>query len=372
MPGASTMPDRLPGTCEELTAAADILEGHVKELDSIGDLEEIPKNKREQLERFLKLSEEISKKFRGDPHLSGPASTRPSIEQINIDNTEREWVRIGLAQIDFKLTHKFPYALMENISLGTKNKIFKALEIAKKENLDIICFPELSFIEEWVEEIVNLFEVGIIVCGSYYGRDNRNICQIIIDGKTYTYAKCHPSIMEEKNGTGMEPGNSLLIFQTKYGKVSVLNCVDFDYEIDNILNNSGVDIIINFRLDIDKDHNFQKRSDTIVDRPDGSRNPVSILHINSRIAEWGSSRGGGGTSIISLEHPHRLQKYKVDGLRPNDGIKYKVCEAKDEMLLIAEINLKEKSEKRTRMGNWYIYKENEWKVIDSKCIWPYE
>lgn len=125
MQGALTMSNDLRGTCDELTVAVDIVERHVRDSDFTRD-----RDKREQIERFLKLSEEISGKFKGNLFLPDLASSRPFIEHIDIDDTKSDWVRIGLAQIDYILTHKFPYVLRDDLKENTKKKIFSALEIA--------------------------------------------------------------------------------------------------------------------------------------------------------------------------------------------------------------------------------------------------
>lgn len=66
----------------------------------------------------------------------------------------------------------------------------------------------------------------IIICGGYYDKGIHNLCQIVIDGKDYSYGKCHWSIMDEPNGKGSKKGDKLFVFQTKYRIVSVLTCVD--------------------------------------------------------------------------------------------------------------------------------------------------
>lgn len=292
------------------------------------------------------------------------------IKYIKIEDTEKnDWIRTCLVQLDFSLTEKFPYILKEKEKV--RKKVFGALKIARKEKVDIIVFPELSFAMEWVERVKREYNHGVIICGSFYDSTNQNLCHIIIDGKDYSYAKNHRSIFEEEIDIGMKPGNKIIIFETKYGKIAVLTCVDFDREFTRIVNNC--DLIINPRYDLDKEHKFQRIADLSIDREDGSRSPTFILQINPKKTRWGSINGGRGTTIIGFEHTYRMTRYRNEGLRPKDGIKYKICEGKDETIIIADIRIGGylPTAKRTNMDrcNWYRYESKRWRILNNKDIW---
>ena len=359
--------------------AVNSLDTFIRRLNKYTSLKEITKDREKRLLQALRLlyvldgelTEEITDKIKGEPFPAKPTllEKKPAVKYINIADTKKDWVRVCLVQLDFSLTRKFPYTLTEEVKEKIRDKVFEALEIAQKEKVDIICLPELSFDKEWTTKIKDRFKEGIIICGSFYDNNNCNCCQIIIDGKDYPYKKCHASIMEEKDGEGMEPGNRLFVFQTKSGKISVLTCVDFDYELTNIISNYDLDFIINHRFDIDREHTFQEKANIIIDRPDGSRYPAFILQVNPKKTEWGKYKGGGGTIIIGWEHTHRITKYIADGLRPNDEIKYKIYEAKDEMMLIAELKIGALTDRRTRVCNWYRYDGKHWALLEDKGIW---
>ena len=166
----------------------------------------------------------------------------------------------------------------------------------------------------------------------------------------------------------MEPGSMIFVFETKYGKIAVLNCVDAHYELIRVLKHE-VDFVINPRYDVDREYAFQRKADILIDQPDGSHDHAFILQVNASKAVAGDSTGGGGTGIIGYEHKYRLNKYRSDGLRPEDEIKYKICQAKDEMMLIVDLSVGEGSKKRTKMGNWYRHDGKSWKPLKSKSIW---
>jgi predicted amidohydrolase len=363
------MTSLMPKRNNELESALDIVEKYIRNLKNCPNAEDIPSGTIDNLRRYFKLTEQIPESIKADLLPTYLEDGYPRIEYIDIDRTSRDWVRVCLVQLDFKLSEKYPYVIKHEHKEEIRSKIMSALKIAKHEMIDIICFPELSFSKEWIDEVCAFYNCGIVICGSYYEGD-KNISKIIIDGKVYDYEKCHSSILEEKvGGIGLEPGETIFVFQTEYGCVSILNCVDFDYEFKKVLDKYKVDIIVNFRCDVDKDLTFQQKANLVIDMPDGSRNQIYILHVNPKDVAFGKARGGGGTSIICYEHMLRLERYKIDGIRPNDGIKYKICEAKGEMMLMAKINIEETSSKRTEICDWYKYNGMDWELMDNFCIW---
>ena len=159
-----------------------------------------------------------------------------------IENTEKRWIRVALAQIGFSLEFnkppkEFGYTLLEKQKL--KTKIFKTLDIAAKNKVDIICFPELCASQEWIEEVKNRWKDIIIVFGSYY-KDGFNTCPIIIGGEDYPIQKINssPHLEKEFLGRCMRRGKRVPVFQTKFGRFVVLICMDFKEEIHRILRES--------------------------------------------------------------------------------------------------------------------------------------
>ncbi|NAS89258.1 hypothetical protein C4E24_05910, partial [ANME-1 cluster archaeon AG-394-G21] len=344
-------------------------------------LDKIPKEVENYLLQLLKatyvldgtLTKEITK---GKPFVAKPTAKEKKLEitYVSIVDTKKDLVKVCLVQLDFSVTTNFPYKLVDEEKDKVRGKVFEALEIAKKENVNIIIFPELSFANEWTKEIKNKYKDMVIICGTFYDDNDRNICKIIIDEKDYSYAKCNYSIMEEPNGKGLKCGDKLFVFQTKYGVISVLTCIDFDKNLRDVKDflsqmNKQLNFVINPRWDIDSEYNFQAKSSLDVDLPNGSRSPTFMLHVNARRTEWANRVGGGGTTIIAFEHIYRIEKYKQDGLRPKDSIKYKIGEAKDEMILIASLNISQTMQRRTEMGNWYRYDGKCWKKLEDRSIW---
>jgi hypothetical protein len=183
--------------------AVNSLENFILSLNNYKSLEEIPEELTESLLRGLNtasvldgiLTDKMSNEIKGKPYETKTTDLEtkkePIIKEIFIANTEKEWVKFCLVQLNFSVEAQpspmeFGFALNESDKI--KNKIFKALEAAKENEVDVICFPELSFAKEWVDEIKSQYKEMIIIGGSYYA-EGYNVCPIIIEGQLYLYRK---------------------------------------------------------------------------------------------------------------------------------------------------------------------------------------
>jgi hypothetical protein len=90
----------------------------------------------------------------------------PPTKTVHISETQKEIVRIAVAQFCFELTESFPFTVKNRDEV--KTKIFSALEIAKYDGANIICLPELCLCEEWISEIEERYPDMIVIGGSFY------------------------------------------------------------------------------------------------------------------------------------------------------------------------------------------------------------
>lgn len=295
---------------------------------------------------------------------------------IHIADTVKDWIKVCIVQLNFsvdRLTspNKFAYVLKEKDEV--KTKVFNALEIAKREEANIICFPELSFDKEWVKEIKDLYQEMIVIGGSYY-ENEFNTCPVIINGHPYYVQKANPSpnFENKRGGRGMRRGKENFVFQTAYGKFAVLICFDYREKVSKILDNldekiKKVDFIIvpEYNKDIET---FQTQADA-----DCRKKPFPyILQVNVWKIE---DKEIGGTCIIGTEHNDSLKGYKKDGYRPTDEkIKYKLIEAKGEMMIIADLDIKRKGVPVPASGDkmnpikCYVNKNDSW-IEDKINTW---
>jgi hypothetical protein len=80
----------------------------------------------------------------------------------------------------------------------------------------------------------------------------------------------------------------------------------------------------------------------------------------------------GGTCTIGSENRKMINRLISEGYRQDDSIKYKLCEANGEMILIADLYLKGieipthvRSEPRIKVHGRYIYEDGLWQKIES-------
>ena len=338
---------------KEFIKSINYLDTFIRVLKRYNNIEEISKEIEELLLHILRISdaldgdltEEITDKIKGKHYTIKPTvkgiEKEPKIIYKYIADLENEWVRFCLVQMDFSLKSQpapkeYGHVLKEKGKI--KNKIFKALDIANKNKVNIVCFPELSFTKEWVEEIKDKYMEMIIIGGSYYD-GGYNVCPIIIDREYIEppYKKCCPSPIEnpETTGRGMKSGNIIYIFQTKCGRFSVLTCIDYTKHSRRVCEyeNNGIDFIINPSCDKNI-FRFQSRCNSDCEDYD-----INVIQVNKAP----DNDKYGGTCIIGKEHDDILYKLINDGFKPEDDIKYKLFQINIETMIIADLNIKIKA-----------------------------
>ena len=257
------------------------------------------------------------------------------ISYIDIDNFKDKALTICLVQLDYEITNDFiPFYLKNKAEV--KKKIIKALEFAENNNVDIICFPELSFDEEFINE-VKKFDKMIIIAGSYYNEDNFNICPVIINGDIIPVCKIHPSPHFETEvikGRKMNCGSEIIIFRTKDKTFSfiILICIDFLNEFFHFcLDDKKVNFIFVPSLNPEVTL-FQKAADLI----------CHAYHVDSGLANLVEKKDKyGGSCFVCFENKKILQSLIKSGYKPDDSIDFKIIEANLEELLILKINPKQ-------------------------------
>ena len=261
-----------------------------------------------------------------------------------IEDTKKEWVRVALVQLDFSLklndpSEDFGYTLEK--TKETRDKVFKALSIAEKNKVDIICFPELSVAEEWIKDVKEQFRDLIVVFGTYY-KGGFNVCSIIIKGQDYYIKKINPSPHFEKEvrrGRCMKKGKSILVFQTKCGKLAVLVCMDYIEEVHRITHSSderirNVDFIIVPQYNVDVKL-FQEQANQDCRKADFPY----VVQVNA----WTVfEQEVGGTCVVGVDHKSALKRYRMEKLKPDDTIEFKLYEAQGETVSILDLDIKRK------------------------------
>ena len=361
--------------------AVNSLDSIIRVLNKQKSLESIPKDIEgpilHQLDDLTALDGAITGRIpiKKKHYTSKPAKIEePEVVYHFIDNTTKPWVRVCLVQLDFSLDsinspNEFGYTLKEREK--TKDKIFEALKIASENEVDIICFPELSTTKEWVQQ-ASEYKNPVIIFGTYY-RNGFNTCPILVHGKDYYIQKINPSPEFETeiiHGIKMKQGKKIFVFQTMCGVFAVLICIDYMEEIHRILRNQD-EKIKNIDFIIVPEYNksvewFQKQGDLDCQKGDCPY----VIQVNSwKIKE----EEVGGTCIIGTEHRDALERYKTMRLKPDDSITYKLIESKKESITIVDLDIKRKGVPvpakgpKMKVFKRYIYK-NGWELAVSNEI----
>lgn len=190
------------------------------------------------------------------------------------------------------------------------------------------------------------------------------MCPLLINGEEYDIYKINPSPYDETEiipNKGMKCGNDIKIFSTKDNqfRFAVLICWDFivesnklyllNYDSDRYLHS-----VFNPSYNSDKDR-FQRKADT-----DCENYRVDLMQVN--VNKY------GGTCIIGVEHKNTVKRLKNEGCRPDDSVRFKLCEAAGEMTIIADLNFKGVevppsvgAKPRLRIHKSYVFIEGSWK-----------
>ncbi|WP_410509748.1 PfkB family carbohydrate kinase [Methanosarcina hadiensis] len=164
----------------------------------------------------------------------------------------RKPIRIGLVQLEYDLEKSkdpFAYSIKQDQIKSQLIKIETAITKSISENVNIICLPELSLHESFITGILNKLENKdvILIGGSYY-KDRFNICPIIYGNKVIEYKKISPSPFEMhiNNDRGMKPGHEIIVIKSHFGNFVVLTCCDFTNYHNQIIQELGSKIKLNF------------------------------------------------------------------------------------------------------------------------------
>jgi len=285
----------------------------------------------------LSLMLHIDRKFRDNvkivykPHDENGTKKEVRISDIFFED-KKEIARVGVVQIAFKMTKTFPPKIKDKEA--TREKVFKALDIAYEAEVDIVCLPELCMCEEWLKEIENRYPDMIIIAGSYYDEERHNVCHVIMDSDRDILPpqlKITPSDFENPvGGEGMVSGDEPVIYEeTPFGKFSVLICRDFANCCSDL--KGKVDMVFVPAYNPANKRFHEKAHQHVEDSPS--------YVIISNAAKF------GGTSIFGRVKNTFFPGLVNMGCKQKGDDSFKLCELKkkEEGIIIADFNLIHKS-----------------------------
>lgn len=308
---------------------------------------------------FVLLIVVINGQAQFDPEL-------PKIKFVDYKPDNRQWfVRFAQFQINFEyeINPINGLVLVKNPNNHIE-KIIKCLDLAKKNNINVIVFPEVSMSlpNDLFQKVLSSLEKyskdndAIIIAGTFY--DTNRCCKnvtVLPSGVYYSY-KIRPSIFEVSplSGEGMTITDTLHVFRTKYGNFLTLVCVDLISDNANFiarsLSNRGmIDMLININYN-PKSQEFMREASAI-----SVRHPLFVSLTNITLLKKSCTIDGdeyGNTSIFGSINNSSLKDKLIknipDCYKTNDNKElqpaYKyllgVVNPEIEGMLIYDINLR--------------------------------
>jgi predicted amidohydrolase len=257
---------------------------------------------------------------------------KPNIDQCMYNKQlRRDIVKIGTVQISFELSESFPPEIKDKET--TRDKVFKALNVASKEKVDILCLPELCICEDWLSEIEKGYPDMITIAGSYYDKEGHNVCRIIMNSDRDLLPpqfKITPSEFEDSTvcGLGMMPGEKINTYhETPFGKFVVLICRDFGNFCSNFKKKSDNDFIFVPSFNSANRRFHELANNHVVES-------LSYVVISNTAKH-------GGTAIFGRMKDSHFPGLVSKGFKHRDDRTFKLCELNEgvEGIIIADFNL---------------------------------
>ena len=236
----------------------------------------------------------------------------PYVKFVDYQPENRQWfVRFGQFQLNFDFERNPANGLVLVVNPAAYvEKLFRCLDIAKEQKLNVIIFPEVSMAlpEALFRQAVARLQQysakndAIIIAGTFYGDDRR--CRNITflpTGMQYSY-KTRPSIFEVSSvaGEGMLTTDTLHVFRTKYGNLLTLVCVDLisddaNYVARSLSNRGMIDMMININYN-PKSQEFMREASAMT-----VRHPLFVSLTNISLFQPGCTQDTdeyGNTSLF--------------------------------------------------------------------------
>lgn len=143
------------------------------------------------------------------------------------------FLTIGMFQLKLELESNYQREyIVPNKSYYRQMDV--ALEIIKNGNCNVIIFPEMSYHENYYEDIKKLSKSRIIIFGSVY-ENGKNTTKVFQDEKCFSVIKRYPSSAEpmHRNFKGISPNQFIEDYLCEHTfsyngvNIYVLNCLEY-------------------------------------------------------------------------------------------------------------------------------------------------
>lgn len=159
------------------------------------------------------------------------------VHKIHIGTEKKNKALVMLCQLNWdniQCEKKHELFFVKNSSC-LRDSINSLLNIAQKNNVDVILFPELAIPESFLPSLFEFSKENdiYIIAGTHYknvANGYKSVCPVVLPNGVYFTDKIHPAPAEISSfpGEGLVDGKAILIFEeSKIGNFAVTVCADF-------------------------------------------------------------------------------------------------------------------------------------------------
>ena len=269
-----------------------------------------------------------------------------NIHKIHIGTEKKNKVLVMLCQLNWdnvQFEKKQELYFVMNSSY-LRESIYSLLNVAQKNNVDVILFPELAIPESFLPSFFEFSKENdiYIIAGTHYKpvvNGYKSVCPIVLPNGMHFTDKIHPAPAEISSfkGDGLCKGDDVLIFEeTKIGNFAVTICADFfSEEIKSAIDIDNLDVLF---LPAFMNHSemYHTRMQNAVEN---SSNGIYIFYSNFIQKE---RKADGESALFACCDKLYLEQWKERGYT-NLLPRYKVYQMKnDSEYAIFEIDLEHK------------------------------
>lgn len=176
------------------------------------------------------------------------------IRKIHIGTEKKNKALVMLCQLNWdniKYEKKHELCFIKN-NTCLKDSIGSLLNVAQKNNVDVVLLPELAIPESFLPTLFEFSKENdiYIIAGTHYKKVTngyKSVCPVVLPQGVYFTDKIHPAPAELSSfpGEGLVHGDEVLVFEgTKIGNFAVTICGDFlSEEIKNAIGIENIDVL---------------------------------------------------------------------------------------------------------------------------------
>ena len=285
------------------------------------------------------------------------------LQLVTLNGNKSDYVRVMLCQIDFDQMHYEKGSRLYFVKNDLYNQTYlkRFVDIAIKQKVDLLIFPELSVPKEFVDYLLRCAKENniIIVGGTHYKEVEGgyvSICPIVTSEGIFETHKITPAPTEQSSfGQGALPGEVFSCFRgSKIGDFAVMICLDYtNFELRSLIDKDNLDFMIVTAFNPKSNEFFYSMHADV----QGSRDGLYVLYANALSKQYGGEGRSALFGIMDKSFKEEFVQNKVTDQEPPN----KLFEFSDlHSYCIFDVNIRQK---RPYLGK-NIYSSPNVKVVE--------